>query len=231
MELLIALIILINKGGVISWVITVLYFFVFAVCVERTFFFFRTRSRFETIKTILQWAIEKKKFVFFLEHPTIKKHRRAQAVRMITHFIENKERPPEAFNEALEREGFIAVEEMEKNIWLLSQIGHIAPLLGLLGTVVGLITTFQIIASLGAEADVASFSAGIWEAMITTANGLIVAIPSFFLYRIFEKIVERRSNEMTRAISILNETYANGHTIPYAEGMTMDEKDEPHEMV
>ena len=116
-------------------------------------------------------------------------------------------------NERLEREVFESIEEMESHIWILYQIAYVSPLLGLLGTVLGLISSFQIMATLGESADVAAFANGIWEAMITTAFGLIVAIPSVLLYKTFDKIVEKRSNQMTKLVSLLNEYHQNNQKI------------------
>lgn len=195
----------IDRGGVISWILTILYFLVMAIALERIIYFIRTGSNFTNVKNILQKSIADKNLFIFKHDRMMLKYKKTQSVRIINYYIDNRTLSEKAFNESIEREAFIIMNDMERRIWLLSQVGHIAPLLGLLGTVIGLIESFQIMATIGAEADVASFASGIWVAMITTANGLIVAIPSFFIFRVFERVIEKRSNEMTLAISILNE--------------------------
>ena len=195
----------IDQGGIISWILAILYFIVMAITLERVLYFIRTKSNFSKIKDTLQKAIYNKNLFIFKHDKTMSKYKNAQSVHIINYYIDNRELDEKAFDESIEREAFILIGDMDKHIWMLSQIGHIAPLLGLLGTVIGLIESFQIMATLGADANVASFASGIWVAMITTANGLIVAIPSFFIFRVFERIIEKRSNDMTLAVSILNQ--------------------------
>lgn len=73
----------------------------------------------------------------------------------------------------------------------LELISTIAPLLGLLGTVLGMITAFQTLQESGAQADPAALAGGIWEALLTTAAGMAVAIPAGVALSWFEGIAER----------------------------------------
>jgi biopolymer transport protein ExbB len=72
----------------------------------------------------------------------------------------------------------------------LELIGLIAPLLGLLGTILGMINAFQALQSAGAQADPAVLAGGIWEALLTTAIGLIIAIPAIVVFNIAENRVD-----------------------------------------
>ncbi len=197
----------IDQGGVISWVLTGMYFLVMTVTVERTIFFARRMCDYSKVENLLRsstviTAPELLKNAYFV------KKKNSQIVSMLSQYINHRNLSEKAFNEAIDRKGFKLVAEMERHLWILSQVGHLGPLLGLLGTVVGLIEAFRIMSQMGASSDVASFASGIWVAMITTALGLIVAIPAFFIFRIFEKIVEKRSTQMSYVISILNQLYA-----------------------
>lgn len=78
----------------------------------------------------------------------------------------------------------------------LEVIGSLAPLLGLLGTVMGMIKAFQQLASAGSQVDPSVLSNGIWEALLTTAVGLTVAIPAVAVLNWFERIVERLHEDM-----------------------------------
>ncbi|MEM6729186.1 MAG: MotA/TolQ/ExbB proton channel family protein [Pseudomonadota bacterium] len=73
----------------------------------------------------------------------------------------------------------------------LELISTIAPLLGLLGTVIGMITAFQALQAAGARADPATLAGGIWEALLTTAAGMAVAIPTTMAVSYFEGVVDR----------------------------------------
>jgi len=70
------------------------------------------------------------------------------------------------------------VRDLSTYIQALATIGNIAPLLGLLGTVVGLIKAFMVIQQMGGKVNAAVLAGGIWEAMLTTAVGLAVALPT-----------------------------------------------------
>lgn len=200
---------LIKQGGAISYVLTILYMIVMVISVERAIYFITRRCNFRYVKNLLRDAIEKKDISIFQNDKKIQKHKKAHNIHIVNYYIKHQSIDKKAFNEAIEREAFILLNHTERYIWILSQVGSIAPLLGLLGTVIGLIEAFQIMSTLGAEADVASFAGGIWVAMITTANGLIVAIPSFLIYRVFERIIEKRSNQITVLVSMLNQYFSN----------------------
>jgi len=111
--------------------------------------------------------------------------------------------------ETLKRIGSEEIERMERNFKGLSAVSHISPLLGLLGTVTGIISAFAVISELGGQVDVTALAGGIWEAMITTAAGLIVAIPSQLAFLYFEKRVDARANRMSYLITYLNERLFN----------------------
>lgn len=208
MSFLIQIIDFINQGGIISWILAVLYFFVMTVTLERIIFFYKTYCKSFYIDELIKETKSIPDLHRLKEDSYLLTHQKSQTVSILFHYINNRTLSDKAFNESIERKAFGLIFDMEKRIWLISQIGHIAPLLGLLGTVVGLIESFKIMAFLGASADVASFASGIWVAMITTALGLIVAIPSFFIFRIFEKVVEKRSVQMSYIVSVLNELCA-----------------------
>lgn len=81
----------------------------------------------------------------------------------------------------------------------LELIATIAPLLGLLGTVLGMIAAFQALQEAGSRADPALLAGGIWEALLTTAAGMAVAIPASMALTWFESVVDRLRLEMEDA--------------------------------
>ena len=101
---------------------------------------------------------------------------------------------------------------LEKHIGLLSTIAHISPLLGLLGTVTGMVRAFQVIQEKTASFNPVSpgdLAGGIWEALLTTVAGLIVAIPTVVVYnylvnRVDEFVVEMERSA-TEVINILSQ--------------------------
>ncbi len=104
--------------------------------------------------------------------------------------IINREHTREIMKEAIEEVGHQVVHDLERYLNTLGTIASISPLLGLLGTVIGMIKVFSAITLVGVG-DPAVLAGGISEALITTAAGLSVAIPSLMFHRYFTGRVER----------------------------------------
>ena len=100
--------------------------------------------------------------------------------------ITNLDKPGAQRNIVVQREGSRQRRDLEKFVNTLGVIARISPLLGLLGTVLGMIKAFMTIQVLGGQVDATDLAGGIWEAMITTAAGLFVAIPTLFFYHFIE---------------------------------------------
>lgn len=102
--------------------------------------------------------------------------------RLVKVAILNRDQGREAVREALEDAGAWEVPRLEQKLNLLATIAQIAPLLGLLGTVLGFMKAFQVIQDAGLTAHVGQLSGGIWQSLICTAAGLAVSIPSYAGY-------------------------------------------------
>jgi biopolymer transport protein ExbB len=112
------------------------------------------------------------------------------------------DRSRQEMKEAIEDAGVYEVPRLEKNLGALATIAHISPLLGLLGTVTGMVRAFQVIqekATAFHPVSPGSLAGGIWEALITTVAGLIVAIPTFVAYNYLVSRVKGFIIEMERA--------------------------------
>ena len=107
----------------------------------------------------------------------------------------------------MENRASVQVHQLEKNINMLGTIGAIAPLLGLLGTVLGIISSFLAITD-GAMQDPTMLAAGVSQALITTAAGMIVAIPALVAYRYFQRrIIDINAQFETQAGLMIQELY------------------------
>lgn len=91
----------------------------------------------------------------------------------------------------VQRVGNAEVRALESWLRGLSAIGHLSPLLGLLGTVLGMIAAFMSIEKAGPRVDPTVLSGGIWEALLTTAFGLTIAIPCMAAFYLFEGEIDR----------------------------------------
>ncbi|MGZ8832194.1 MAG: MotA/TolQ/ExbB proton channel family protein [Thermoanaerobaculia bacterium] len=103
----------------------------------------------------------------------------------------------EAARQGMDRTAMITVAELKENLGALATIGATAPFVGLFGTVIGIIHAFEKMATGGGG--IASVSAGIAEALITTAFGLFVAIPAVWAYNYFQNRIDRFTVEMSNS--------------------------------
>jgi biopolymer transport protein ExbB len=98
---------------------------------------------------------------------------------------------------AVERQMLIVLSEFKRGTGVLATVGSTAPFVGLLGPTMGIVNAFTGMAQAGASGGLAGISAGIAEALITTAFGLLVAIPAVWAYNYFTTKIENLSVEMT----------------------------------
>ncbi len=121
--------------------------------------------------------------------------------------LANSQHGREVMKASIEEAGHQVVHELETYLNALGTIASISPLLGLLGTVIGMIKVFSAIMIHGVG-DPGILAGGISEALITTAAGLTVAIPSLVFYRYFERLVDeyvvRMEEESLRLIDIMH---------------------------
>ena len=116
------------------------------------------------------------------------------------------DRPKQEIKEAIEEAGLYEVPRMEKNMTALATIAHISPLLGLLGTVVGMVGCFQVIQQKSTSLNPVSpgdLAGGIWQALITTVAGLAVAIPVYVAYNYLVSRVNHLVIDMERSATDL----------------------------
>ncbi|MEO8451750.1 MAG: MotA/TolQ/ExbB proton channel family protein [Gemmatimonadota bacterium] len=98
---------------------------------------------------------------------------------------------------AVERQMLITLSDFKRGLGLLATVGSTAPFVGLLGTTMGIVGAFTAMSAGGASGGLAGIAGGISEALITTALGLIVAIPAVWFYNYFTTKVEYLTVEMT----------------------------------
>lgn len=119
--------------------------------------------------------------------------------RLVKTAILNRDHGRERVRESLEEAGMVEVPRLEEKLNLLATIAQIAPLLGLLGTVLGFIKVFDKMRDAGLTANVQMLSGGVWEALICTAAGLAVSIPAHAGYNYLVTRVNAIVLDMERA--------------------------------
>lgn len=129
--------------------------------------------------------------------------------RMIEKGINRIGRPLNDVSAAIENVGKLEIYKLEKGLALLASCAGGAPMLGFLGTVMGMVRAFYDISMAGSNVDVALLSNGIYTALITTVAGLIVGIIAYFAYNYLvsqiEKIIFQLEASTTEFMDLLNE--------------------------
>ena len=193
----------IDKGGIINWVLVISYFFVLAIVLERIIYFFKIRGNFEKFKQIVLAKLSQNSDIN-KETSFLKKFSKTHYLEVLTIYLKYNKISTRKLNEKLNESNTVISSKMNQNLWLLSLIGHLAPLMGLMGTMTGLIRSFKAMESLGGSVDISALAGGIWEAMLTTVMGLIVAIISFLFFRIFENHIEKKVDNINILLANLN---------------------------
>ncbi|MES9831563.1 MAG: MotA/TolQ/ExbB proton channel family protein [Candidatus Thiodiazotropha sp. LLP2] len=190
---------LITRGGPVIWVLAAYSSIGLAIVLERYFLFARLRSLPKTWLSKLSQLLDQEdcqQQVSKLDGPE---------ARVIRAMVEAQSEGVKDLQGVGSRVRNEEIQRMEFGLRTLSILGNTAPLLGLLGTITGMIKAFMVIESAGGKVDAQALAGGIWEAMITTGVGLAVAIPLLLMLHFLEGSVERRALSMNRSISLLLE--------------------------
>lgn len=187
------------KGGPVIWILAAYSSVGLAIVLERYFLFLRLRRLPKTVSERLDR---------FLETPdaaTEIAELKGPEANVVKALIEADQQGVKDLRGVGERIRSQELQRMEFGLRTLGILGNTAPLLGLLGTITGMIKAFMVIEQAGGKVDAQALAGGIWEAMITTGVGLAVAIPLLILLHFLEGIVERRAKSMEHTIALLLE--------------------------
>lgn len=174
-----------TAGGPTMWVLGVLSVVALATLVSKILLFARLRPlRTRQADTLLQ-SLERH------GEPTLPETASASPVdKVILDAWERRGLDPQSWEEDALRRGREALADLRGGLRILEVISALAPLLGLLGTVFGMISAFQALEQAGSQVDPAILSGGIWVALLTTAAGLSVAIPALAAFHWADRTIE-----------------------------------------
>lgn len=211
---------LFRRTGFTVWPLLLCSVIATAITVERAIYFFKLKLDYERFGEKLFQLLRENKikeaFLFCRKHPN-------PIVRIAFLYLKNLN--SNLRDSILSREGSIAMEKVEGRLRGLSAITHIAPLLGLLGTVTGLVGAFHKIELLGGQVQPEHLAGGIWEALLSTVFGLIVAIPCMVAYHSFESQADRIARRMQTIVSELDEFFSKEATrYNYAKTFEVDDE-------
>ena len=204
---------LIEKGGWVIWPILAGSVVGLAIILERALFFLRHRLDgrwlLQELRTRLNRDGPGKTQAWCAELP-------GAAARVADVYLQHVEHEPARREESVWREGGMALESAERRLRALGLIAQICPLLGLLGTVLGMIRVFQRVEAAAGQVNAPMLAGGIWEALLTTAAGLTVGIACLVAHQVFARLADRTAREMQYVVSALNEHFGFVGTPPGA---------------
>jgi biopolymer transport protein ExbB len=188
------------KGGVILFIIIALAFIAAVLIIERLLYFRRIRADEEKLLNRLKTTLEKRHFD---EALSICESSPSPLAHLMKTAIDHRGYDERTIKDVVTDAANMEIPKMERFLSALGTIAHIAPLLGLLGTVTGNISAFGVLGTFGAVGDPGLLAKGISEALITTAAGIIVSIPAIIFYNsLVSKVnhiiirLENRANEL-----------------------------------
>ncbi|MGL4997761.1 MAG: MotA/TolQ/ExbB proton channel family protein [Cetobacterium sp.] len=187
------------NGGILMYFIVFMSILGVYAIIERIIYF-KTNENIDMsrIRPILRNAIEKNDIKGAITALGNQKSSTAKVIKeVLIYWYKTRSTNVETLEEKAREVALSQIPKLEKNMWLLSVVAHTTPLIGLLGTVTGMIKAFQAV-SVHGTGDASVLASGISQALLTTAGGLFVAIPSIILYNYFNKKIDDQINDMEK---------------------------------
>ena len=191
---------IVQKGGFIIYPLLLCAVLSLTIIIERAITLFRERVNKEQLTNQLKELLSRNKVMDAL---TLCEQRPTALNRVLKAGLLKHNKSREVIQETLEKAGRGEVPSLEKYLGILATIASISPLLGLLGTVSGMIKVFIEIENAGGLVDPSILAGGIWEALLTTAFGLSIAIPTLVAYNFFTSHGNRLISDMEEVSSEL----------------------------
>lgn len=211
------------KGGLIMWPILLCSILGLAVVIDRYMVIRKAKINIPAFMVRIRGMIKKNDISGAISYCMEEKSPVANIVRK---GLKKYRLGHERVKEAIENAGRQEISKLEKGLSVLASIAGIAPLLGFLGTVTGMISAFMTIQDLAGSANPSDLAGGIWEALITTAFGLIVGIPALALYNYFLSAVKKLVGDMETVandvVDIVHDTSSSGSTSNVEEEIEID---------
>jgi len=196
---------LMQKGGPIMWPILLCSVVAFAIVIERLI---RLRQEQIDTKSFMEQISKSLKRNKVMEALDLCDRTGGPIAAILKAGVLKHDRARTEIREAIEDASVHEVPRLERNLPVLATVAHVAPLLGLLGTVTGLVQAFQVIESKATALNPVNpgdLAGGIWEALLTTVFGLCVAIPTYVAYNYLVSRVDGFVLDMERsATDLLN---------------------------
>jgi len=170
---------LLAKGGPIMVVVILLAFLFLVLFVERTLFLHRAQIRSKPFLDGIKNTLEKRRIV---EALTLCEETPGPVAAVVKAALLHAGEDAEKLRFAVQEAAVVEVPSLERRLGSIAAIAQVAPLVGLLGTLVGLITTFNAFTHGGQYATANALAGGLWQALLVTVGSLMIAIPCHLAY-------------------------------------------------
>jgi biopolymer transport protein ExbB len=198
---------LLSKGGLPLWLLLLVSAVGVAVFIERFLHYHRAQINSTEFLNGVRTVLKRNNVV---EALSICDATPGPVARLVKTAILNRDHGRERVREALEEAGAAEVPRLEEKLNLLATIAQLAPLFGLLGTVLGFIQIFSQVEQAGLTANFKQLSEGVWQALVCTAAGLAVAIPTHAGYNYLVSRVNSIVLDMERAATEIVQIVTEG---------------------
>ncbi len=197
---------LLQKGGPLMWIIVVCSVTAVGIFFERLFSLHRASIPVGEMLRGLANILRKENYAEALQECATTP---GPVARVAHAMIQRHGAPRSELREIAQEAGQLEVPKLERNMPLLSTIAFGTPLIGLLGTLIGLLTTFQNIAAQSGYATATDIAEGVYESLLTSAGSLAVALPAFIAYSYLSARINGLIHDMERTgieiLAILDE--------------------------
>src|SRR5690606_9756164 len=184
---------LFNKGGILMYPLLLCSVLALAVIIERIYYFIIIRDDLDEVMDRVESSLKQGRV---LEAMQVARRARGPVATVLAAAIAHKGEPRQVIEDYVKRAGNVELYKLERGLPLLETVIMVSPLLGLLGTVLGIMQSFNVMGALRGVNDPAVLAPGIAEALITTAAGLSIAIPASMMHAFFVRKVDKYVLEM-----------------------------------
>ncbi len=193
---------LIFDGGQLVWLLVGCSVLSFALFIERYLYFHRASIDVGQLMEGLANLIRRRNFAEAMHQCSLTP---GPVARVIRTALMRHDYPREYLRDIVQEAGQLEVPRVERSLRVLLTVAYVAPLIGLLGTLLGLLETFQGASASVGSATSFSMAGGIYRSLVTSATGLIVAIPSYVLYSFLASRAKHLIHEIERGgIEVIN---------------------------
>ncbi|MEZ5406289.1 MAG: MotA/TolQ/ExbB proton channel family protein [Verrucomicrobiia bacterium] len=196
---------LIQRGGFLMWPILIASAIALTIFFERWLFFRRQDLKAEEFLAGIVNLVQRRQYQEALDRCEEAYGPVAQVVHAA---IKHHNLPKSELREIVQEVAQLQMPRLEQHLSTLATLGYLTPLIGLLGTITGMISVFMTMQAKSGTATAGDLSGGIWEALLTAAAGLCVAIPTYAAYNFlvtrlnhFMRDMERAGIEIVQALS------------------------------